>query len=411
MSEAHIERIIKGRIKLLLEKPFFGTLAVRLKLVDASKWCPTMATDGRHLYYSTEFMDKLSEEELVFVIGHEVLHCVYDHMGRRGGRHPKLWNIASDYVINGELVDAGVGKIPKSKEIAPCYDKKYDGMYSEQVYDILAEDIENSLKNESEFDSHVDPGNSGNSSDDDDENSDDKNDGTNGPVKMSEEDHKQIQSEMKSALIQAAQNELDKNSHGRGLPGGVKRLLKDLTAPTMRWDELLAKKIISSIPSDYTWSRPSRKTQSQGIYLPSTIKEPTINVAVGIDTSGSINEDMFRSFISEVYGIMEQFKNFELKFFCWDSRCYTMHTINSSNPEDILTVEFEGGGGNNGIEFVYDFMEEHDVTPDNLILFTDGYIFGSWGDEPDYGVITVLWGDDNRNECPYGINVKYEPLK
>src|SRR6056300_899582 len=91
------DRIIKARIEMLMSAPFFGNLATRLILKDATEWCPTAATDGKYFYYNRDFISFLSDEELVFLVGHEVLHCVYDHMdaSRRGDRNPVLWNIAN----------------------------------------------------------------------------------------------------------------------------------------------------------------------------------------------------------------------------------------------------------------------------------------------------------------------------
>ena len=102
------ERIVQSRVRLLLKHPFFGNLATRLKLKNADDWCPTAATDGLHLFYSREFISPLTSEELDFLIAHEVMHCVYDHMERREGRDPQVWNMATDYVINGQLVREGL---------------------------------------------------------------------------------------------------------------------------------------------------------------------------------------------------------------------------------------------------------------------------------------------------------------
>ena len=93
------EKLITARIALLLKAPFFGNLATRLKLENADDWCPTAATDGRKFYYNSEFLAKMPQKQLEFLMGHEVLHCVYDHMGRRGERDPRIWNIADDYCV------------------------------------------------------------------------------------------------------------------------------------------------------------------------------------------------------------------------------------------------------------------------------------------------------------------------
>ncbi|RYY05586.1 MAG: hypothetical protein EON55_25925, partial [Alphaproteobacteria bacterium] len=105
--------IVAARVQLLFDKPFFGNVAARLILVDATDWCATAATDGRHMYYNREFIKSLTKDELMFLVAHEILHCIYDHLGRRGGRDPKLLNMAQDYVINYTLVEDKCGTMPK----------------------------------------------------------------------------------------------------------------------------------------------------------------------------------------------------------------------------------------------------------------------------------------------------------
>ena len=107
------DKLITARIGLLLKAPFFGNLATRMQLINADEWCSTAATDGRKFYYNSEFVNKMPLKQVEFLVGHEVLHVVYDHMGRRVDRDPKLSNIAADYCVNGDLMDQRVGeKIP-----------------------------------------------------------------------------------------------------------------------------------------------------------------------------------------------------------------------------------------------------------------------------------------------------------
>ena len=125
------EILTTARVGLLLKASFFGNLATRLTLTNADEWCPTAATDGRKFYYNSRFIKMLKPKEVEFLFGHEVLHCVYDHFGRRGDRDPQLWNIADDYCVNGDLKKHGVGEFITS---VPClYDKKYEGLSAEEV--------------------------------------------------------------------------------------------------------------------------------------------------------------------------------------------------------------------------------------------------------------------------------------
>ena len=108
-----LDKIIVARVGLLLRHPFFGNMATRLIIKEATDWCPTAATDGRHLFYSVPFFAKMTNKEVEFVIAHEILHCVYDHMTRREDRDPQIHNIAADYIVNNTLVRDNIGEKPK----------------------------------------------------------------------------------------------------------------------------------------------------------------------------------------------------------------------------------------------------------------------------------------------------------
>ena len=132
-SEQVKRSIVQSRVRLLLNHPFFGNLATRLLIKDATDWCPTAAVDGKHLYYNKNFLGALDEKELDFVIAHEVMHCVYDHLERRNTKDPQYWNMAGDYVINRDLISQNIGTMPKEG----LYDRKYDDMFTDEIYDHL----------------------------------------------------------------------------------------------------------------------------------------------------------------------------------------------------------------------------------------------------------------------------------
>ena len=135
MRKKVLDNVIVARVGLLLRHPFFGNMATRLKIEACDDWCPTAATDGRHLYFNTQFFNAMTNKEIEFVIAHEILHCVFDHLTRRGDRNPVLYNIAADYIVNNLLVRDRIGDNPK---LVQCYqDFKYDGWSSEEVYDEL----------------------------------------------------------------------------------------------------------------------------------------------------------------------------------------------------------------------------------------------------------------------------------
>ena len=178
------ERLKTARIGLLLRHPFFGNLATRLTLINADEWCPTAATDGKYFYYNSRFIMMLRKKEVEFLVAHEVLHVVYDHMDRRGTRDPQLWNIADDYCVNADLKNHSIGEFITT---VPClYDYKYDRMSAEQVYDILYEnaeiiDVDQLL--EQLLDDHIDGDGGVGSEDGEDGDQEGK-----GPAKMTQEE-------------------------------------------------------------------------------------------------------------------------------------------------------------------------------------------------------------------------------
>jgi predicted metal-dependent peptidase len=138
------DRIIVARVGLLLRHPFFGNMATRLRILAADDWLPTAAVDGRNLYYNTQFFNAMSNKEIEFVVAHEILHMVFDHLGRREDRNPMLYNIAADYKVNNLLVRDRIGTVPS---IVDCFqDFQYEADTSEEIYDKLFEDAKQAGK-------------------------------------------------------------------------------------------------------------------------------------------------------------------------------------------------------------------------------------------------------------------------
>ena len=136
-----IDKIVVARVGLLLRHPFFGNMATRLQIKEAEEWCNTAATDGRAIYFNRKFFEPLTTKQVEFVIAHEVLHNVFDHMGRREGRDPKIFNIAADYCVNGQIVRDRIGD-HNIEGIKIFHDSKYYGWGAEQVYDDIYEKMD-----------------------------------------------------------------------------------------------------------------------------------------------------------------------------------------------------------------------------------------------------------------------------
>ena len=390
------EKLVTARIGLLLRAPFFGNLATRMNLINADEWCPTAATDGRRFYYNSEFVNSLPLKQLEFLVGHEVLHAVYDHMGRRGNRDPKLWNIADDYCVNWDLVEQRVGdKIPVA-----LYDSKYKGMSAEEVYDDLYENadkinIDELMKRL--LDEHLD----GDEKDGEGEGDGDK--PGNGRPKLSEAEKKEIRDEIKEAVLAAAQ------ASGAGnIPGGVKRMIKDLCEPVMDWRELLQQQIESTIKSDFTWARPSRRAWHMDAVMPGMKPGEQIDVVIGIDTSGSITDQDLKIFLSEIKGIMEAYDEYKITVMGWDTEVNNVATFTSDNLEDISSFE-PGGGGGTDPHCVWNWLQENQIEPKKLIMFTDFCFFGWSPDEVELYCDTVWIIKGNKSAEPeFGVFAHYE---
>ena len=392
------EKLITARVGLLLRASFFGNLATRLKLVNADEWCPTAATDGRNFYYNSRFVDSLKPKEVEFLFGHEVLHCVYDHMNRRGDRDPMLWNIADDYCVNADLKKHRVGEFITT---VPClYDAKYEGLAAEEVYDILYENAEKidigSLIDQLLDDHMEDEGDS--------EGSGGKEGDTkgNGRPKLSQAERDQIKDEIKEAVLAAAAA-----SDGAGnLPAGVKRLIQDMTAPKMNWRELLRMQLESTIKSDYTWMRNSRRGWHMDAVMPGMQLDPMIDIAISIDTSGSIGEKMLKDFLSEVQGIMDSFPSYRIHIVSFDTNIYNPQQFDSENLDSICDYEPKGGGGTD-FDCVFEYFKQEEIQPKRHIMFTDGYPYGSWGDEQYCDTVFIIHGNTSVVP-PFGQYAYYE---
>jgi len=393
------DKLVTARIGLLLKAPFFGNLATRMNLINADGWCGTAATDGRRFYYNSEFVNRMPLKQVEFLVGHEVLHAVYDHMGRNGERDRKVFNIAADFCVNADLIEQRIGE--KISIVGLLYDQKYKGMSAEEVYDDLMKnankiDIEQLAKQL--LDEHLD------GKEDDADGNGDK-DGRGRP-RLSDAEKKAIRDELKDAVLQAAQ------AAGAGnVPGNVKRMIKDLTEPQINWKELLEQQIQSTIKSDYTFARPGRKSWHMDAILPSAKPGETIDVVIGIDTSGSIGPEELKVFFSEIKGIMDSYEEYKITCIGWDTEVGGVGTFTSENLEDITTFDPKGGGGTDP-HCVWDYMIEQGIEPKKLIMFTDFCFFG-WEPARVENYCETVWiikGNPNA-EPEFGIWAHYEEEK
>ncbi len=362
------EKIIKARIALLARYPFFGYLALGLKIQEIEGLNPpTMATDGNHLFYDKNFVNELPPEHLEAILVHEVLHCILGHLWRKAERDHQKWNYATDYAINQIILDEGL-KLPTNILFNP----KFKGMSAEKIYNLLPDPKKISGNT---LDSHEGwPSNQTG-----------KNPANNPPDPT-------LKDNWQERVSRAAQMA---KSMGK-LPGQMENLVTDVLEPKLDWRTLLRDKIIRTARNDFRFFPPSKKYIWQGIYLPSVFGE-RLEIAVGIDTSGSVSEKEFQKFTAEIRGITEQYADYTLHLFFCDTRIHDYIVI---NPQDNFPKSFPKYNGGTSFIPVFEKIEEENLEISVLVYLTDGE--GSFPQsEPKYPVIWALnkesyvpsWGD------------------
>lgn len=378
-----IDKLTSARIGLLIKEPFFGNMATRMKLIESDEWLPTAATDGKNFYYNSSFVEALSLGELEFLFAHEIMHAILDHIARIGSRDPRKSNRAMDYAVNQILVDNKIGT--PITVVKPLQDDKYRGLTWEEIYDLLDED-ESSDNGGSVIDQHL---SSEESSTDSGES----------PT-ISEETLKEVRSEICEAMIQSAE------VSAGNVPSEVQRYINKLTKPKLDWKEILHANVQSLIKSDYSFTRVNRRTMHSGAVLPGMTEEERIELTVAIDTSGSIRNDDLTTFISEVKGILDQYRSYKIDLWCFDTQIHNHVTIENDSIDSIENYVPQGNGGTN-FDVNFDYMKQKDITPNIFVMFTDGYPFGSWGDSNYCDTIFIL--KNNKNTvAPFGQTLYYE---
>jgi len=390
-----VDKIITARIALLLRHPFFGNMSTRLKIQEGGAFCNTAATDGKNLYYNVEFFNQLSIKQTEFVIAHEIYHCMFEHGLRKEDRDHRIFNIASDYVINGLLVRDRIGDMVDQIQI--YIDKKYDNWTSEEVYD----DIFNKM-DDAELDAlgqllddHLDwedeTGKGGGRID------------ANGQPRYTREELRRIRDEIKKDMIAAAMGAGAGNT-----PAGIQRMIRELTEPKINWRELIQQQIKSLRKDDFTFMRPSRKGQQSGAILPGSANQTRIEVAIGIDMSGSIGDKQASDFMSEIKGIVEEFQDYEIDVWCFDTAVYNHDKFNGDDGRDIGSYSIKGGGGTD-FDANWSFMKNKEIAPKLFIMFTDGYPYNSWGDPEYCDTLFIIHGNSNKSlQAPFGVTAHYE---
>lgn len=382
------ERLVKSRVKLLRESPFFGTLLLNApyRVTDDIS---TAATDGGTLMLNPDFMEKQTQEHFQSILLHEVLHMALEHIERMKDvftTDPMTANIAADIVVNGIIRDNRMS-LPEEA----VFDDDLKHLSVREIYNILRQkqqkDPDYLKKKYGTDDGDVNyclqPGAGNNKS-----NSDNK------PGSSQTGSGRGVN--WKDVLNKAATIARSKSF---GLHGaGLKRIFNDLLEPTINWRDALYK-YITAARTDFEGF--DRRFIHNGMYM-DDLGGGRIHVCVFMDTSGSVDEELLSEFIAELRFAVNALPQITGEMWYFDTELYYQGEV-----VDILgTPKLQGGGGTSFVKVMDKLREatEEDSTVQTLgIVFTDGYARLNDFDEPD---CPVMWcispGGVRDEELPFG---------
>lgn len=374
-----LKRIQIARTSLIVEQPFFAALSLRLEVYE-TRFVSTMATDGVHMFYNPDFVNKLPMRELEAVICHEVMHCAAGHVWRRDGRDADKWNRACDFAINPIVIDAGY-KLPKFALL----DAKYAGMPAERIYPLLPDEEKQAQGGTGSPapGGEVSPFGPGHNPD---------NDVLDAPADRAGE----IETDWRMAVVSAIKQA---KSMGK-LPGNIERDMTEAVRPRVDWRSLLRRFVQDTARNDYTWSRPSTRYLCLGLYMPTIKSEQMPPIVVAIDTSGSIGGEELTAFASELQAIVQE---------CCPMETYVLYVDAAVARADRfdggeLPVFSPRGGGGTDFRPAFDWVRKEQVEPACLVYLTD--MCGTFPDEaPEY---PVLWISTTGAEGPFGDTVRMD---
>lgn len=384
MSLIAEKKIAKARANLIMSHPFFGTLALRLK-VAADPTLKTASCDGITVRYNPKWVEKMPQSKVEGLFAHEVMHPAFLHHTRRGERDIAKWNAACDYAINDILVKAGFD-LPE----AGCINPMYSGMTAEHIYNLLPDGPGGGGSGEGGGGGGGEEGESGSQPNPDpggDGGVQDSPNSQNQGGSQSQQNHEEA--EWKVALAQAAHVAKQAGK----LPADIERMIDDLLEPQLPWRELLRRFMTEKAQDDFTWRRANRRFIAQGLYLPTRESEGSGEFVVVIDTSGSIGEKELNEFGSEIAGIVRDVRPTAVHVIYCDA---AVNKVVTFGPDDEIVLEAVGGGGTD-FRPPFKHVIDNNLNPKCIVYLTDGY--GPFPEEGDVPFPT-MWVINNEDVTP-----------
>ena len=408
-------KLAAARTRLILEKPFLGSLVMHLPLKAAdAQWCKTTATDARHFFFNPSYIARLTLEQTQFVLAHEAMHCALSHFARRAHRQKHRWDVACDYAVN-MILDEERMQPPENALMSATY----RGLTAEEIYPLLHEDPPEETQDTHLFDNTPSEGGEGspeereqdgqgkeNESDSEEPRDSGESEPSDANGKDSQAasegcdpppppaDPDKLDEQWKSRLAAAAQAARQAGK----LSQSLMRFVDDLLAPHLPWRALLARYMMNVARDDYSFQRPSRR---EGEALMPRLGSQGVNVAVALDTSGSVTREELQAFLSEIDALKAQVRAAVTLHAC-DDKLDPAGPWRYAQWEAITLPEQVSGGGGTDFRPVFEWLRGENPSPDLLVYFTDAE--GRFPDrEPEFPVVWLVKG---KAPVPFGTRVQ-----
>lgn len=369
------KKISQAKAKLLVDYPYFGTLASKLELV-VNDDIEAFKSNGVKLEYREDYLDDLELSEIEFILANGAMHASLAHESRKNNRSGWLWQMATDMAINDMLVQNGMD-MPYGAQ----YRKRFEGMYAEEIYAELKDDI---LRDDEDLEYEADD------SDDVEKKENEEKEQDRDNITQEELQDEILQEQL---LAEEAISALEMKFKSGEVPESIERFFNLDVFGKVDWRDELRVAIDKYFRDDYVVMPPSKKLLYNGIYLPSNISQ-TFRLVIAVDSSGSVDEELLNEFLSEVNFLMSLVSNYQIELLVCDDKIHSHKTFYSG---DSLEIDLKGGGGTD-FRPVFEFIKNELDDVKLLLYFTD--LDGKFPEfVPDYEVKWVVKGD---LEAPFG---------
>lgn len=361
---------------------------------EVSDRIPTAYTNGRDKVYGRKFVAKQTDAELVGLILHECGHVMYQHgymWKHLWNENRRLANQAADHVINLEI-DAMHAKHPNFIKLpeGALLDLRFTGMDTQQVFNILKQEQEDG----------------GDGQDPSDEGGDDAGGDSGDHGGFDEHDFNELTPTEREELQQEVENAIRQGAMLVGKMGGdMPRSFDELTAPKVDWREQLRDYVteVSAGKDDSTWRKPNRRWLQYDMYLPSTVSESMGKMAVIVDTSGSIDDELVSCFVSEVVGVSRMVTPEQIHLIACDAEVKSHDVYEPDDYDKLAMIRSLKGGGGTNMPAALKYIDDNNIDPEVILVLTDGYT--PW---PTTLAKPTLWVITTNVVAPIGASIHIE---